>query len=135
MQMMSSPRAPRKRRAAATGTVQDKFMKRKFMRSSHSLKSTFPNGMRFLTDLLLLYMSEEDAFWLLAELLKGEVHAPMEGLYMAKGDEEIEIRVHVRVQKSKGCILDCAEIMEIVVKKGLWYSYGDLREETKLYST
>uniref|UniRef100_A0A9I9E6E0 Rab-GAP TBC domain-containing protein n=1 Tax=Cucumis melo TaxID=3656 RepID=A0A9I9E6E0_CUCME len=38
--------------------------------------------MRFLTDLLLLYMSEEDAFWLLAELLKGEVHAPMEGLYM-----------------------------------------------------
>lgn len=27
----------------------------------------------------------------------------------------------------QGCILDCAEIMEIVVKKGSWYSYGDQR--------
>ncbi|XP_050946595.1 uncharacterized protein LOC103495083 isoform X4 [Cucumis melo] len=76
-------------------------MKRKFMRTSHSLKPTVPNGMGFLADLLLLYMSEEDAFWLLVELLKGAVHAPMEELYLAKGDEEIEIRVRVRVQKSK----------------------------------
>ncbi|KAG6608007.1 DNA repair protein recA-like 1, chloroplastic, partial [Cucurbita argyrosperma subsp. sororia] len=69
-------------------------------------------------------------------------------LKSAKGDEEIGIRVRVRVQKSKvsrpykqaefeiifgegvsklGCILDCAEIMDIVVKKGSWYSYGDHR--------
>lgn len=37
--------------------------------------------MGFLAGLLLLYMSEEDAFWLLVALLKGAVHAPMEGLY------------------------------------------------------
>ncbi|OEL17247.1 hypothetical protein BAE44_0021736 [Dichanthelium oligosanthes] len=40
-------------------------------------------GMGFLAGLLLLYMSEEDAFWLLVALLKGAVHAPMEGLYQA----------------------------------------------------
>ncbi|XP_052208204.1 DNA repair protein recA homolog 1, chloroplastic isoform X3 [Diospyros lotus] len=66
----------------------------------------------------------------------------------AKGDEDIGIRVRVRVQKSKvsrpykqaefeitfgegvsnlGCILDCAEMMNIVLKKGSWYSYGDNR--------
>lgn len=27
----------------------------------------------------------------------------------------------------QGCILDCAEEMDIVVKKGSWYSYGDQR--------
>lgn len=27
----------------------------------------------------------------------------------------------------QGCILDCAEMMDIVVKKGSWYSYGDHR--------
>lgn len=38
-------------------------------------------GMGFIAGLLLLYMSEEDAFWLIVALLKGAVHAPMEGLY------------------------------------------------------
>ncbi|CAK9325375.1 unnamed protein product [Citrullus colocynthis] len=73
---------------------------------------------------------------------------PIGKLKSAKGDEEIGIRVRVRVQKSKvsrpykqaefeiifgegvgklGCILDCAEIMDVVVKKGSWYSYGDHR--------
>ncbi|XP_022772062.1 TBC1 domain family member 10B-like isoform X6 [Durio zibethinus] len=41
----------------------------------------YVQGMGFLAGLLLLYMSEEDAFWLLVALLKGAVHAPMEGLY------------------------------------------------------
>ncbi|XWS27515.1 hypothetical protein CRYUN_Cryun26dG0121600 [Craigia yunnanensis] len=36
-----------------------------------------------------------------------------------KGDEDIGLRV-------RGCILDCAEMMD-VVKKGSWYSYGDHR--------
>ncbi|KAJ8769658.1 hypothetical protein K2173_005261 [Erythroxylum novogranatense] len=66
----------------------------------------------------------------------------------AKGDEDIGLRVRVRVQKSKvsrpykqaefeiifgegvsqlGCILDCAEMMDVVMKKGSWYSYGDHR--------
>jgi len=27
----------------------------------------------------------------------------------------------------QGCILDCAEMMNIVLKKGSWYSYGDHR--------
>ncbi|XP_031499924.1 DNA repair protein recA homolog 1, chloroplastic isoform X4 [Nymphaea colorata] len=64
-----------------------------------------------------------------------------------KGDEDIGIRVRVRVQKSKvsrpykqaefdimfgegvsklGCILDCAEMMDVVVRKGSWYSYADI---------
>ncbi|RAL41083.1 hypothetical protein DM860_008781 [Cuscuta australis] len=66
----------------------------------------------------------------------------------AKRDEEVGLRVRVRVQKSKvsrpykqaefeitfgegvnklGCVLDCAEAMNIVMKKGSWYSYGDHR--------
>ncbi|KAK7257074.1 hypothetical protein RIF29_30780 [Crotalaria pallida] len=66
----------------------------------------------------------------------------------AKGDEEIGLKVRARVQKSKvsrpyktaefeiifgegvsqlGCILDCAEMMDVVLKKGSWYSYGDHR--------
>ncbi|XP_020086739.1 EVI5-like protein [Ananas comosus] len=41
----------------------------------------YVQGMGFLAGLLLLYMSEEDAFWLVVALLKGAVHAPMERLY------------------------------------------------------
>ncbi|KAI4306611.1 hypothetical protein L6164_029872 [Bauhinia variegata] len=43
----------------------------------------YVQGMGFLAGLLLLYMSEEDAFWLLVALLKGAIHAPMQGLYLA----------------------------------------------------
>ncbi|CAO2817194.1 unnamed protein product [Amaranthus hypochondriacus] len=43
----------------------------------------YVQGMGFIAGLLLLYMSEEDAFWLLVALLKGAVHAPMEGLYLS----------------------------------------------------
>ncbi|GAB2225818.1 hypothetical protein Droror1_Dr00021585 [Drosera rotundifolia] len=67
---------------------------------------------------------------------------------MKSGDEDIGVRVRVRVQKSKvsrpykqaefeiifgqgvsqlGCILDCAETMDVVSKKGSWYSYGEHR--------
>ena len=38
-------------------------------------------GMGFIAGLLLLYMCEEDAFWTLTALLKGAVHAPLEGLF------------------------------------------------------
>ncbi|XP_027353796.1 DNA repair protein recA homolog 1, chloroplastic isoform X2 [Abrus precatorius] len=52
---------------------------------------------------------------------------PIGKIKSAKADEEIGLKVRVRVQKSKGCILDCAEMMDIVSKKGSWYSYGDHR--------
>ncbi|ONM07077.1 protein recA isoform X1 [Zea mays] len=66
----------------------------------------------------------------------------------AKGDEDVGVKVRVRVQKSKvsrpykqaefeiifgegvsklGCVLDCAELMDVVAKKGSWYSYKDIR--------
>lgn len=65
-----------------------------------------------------------------------------------KGEDDIGLRVRVRVQKSKvsrpykqaemeiifgegvsklGCVLDCGELMDVVAKKGSWYSYGDHR--------
>jgi hypothetical protein len=28
---------------------------------------------------------------------------------------------------AQGCVLDCAELMEVVAKKGSWYSYKDIR--------
>ena len=42
----------------------------------------YTQGMGFVAGLLLLYMSEEDAFWTLVALMKGKVHTPMEGLYL-----------------------------------------------------
>ncbi|KAL8033236.1 hypothetical protein ABFX02_13G149000 [Erythranthe guttata] len=65
-----------------------------------------------------------------------------------KGDEDIGLKVRVRVQKSKvsrpykqaefeiifgegisklGCVLDCGEMTDVVLKKGSWYSYGEHR--------
>mmetsp|Transcript_4709 Transcript_4709/g.11436 ORF Transcript_4709/g.11436 Transcript_4709/m.11436 type:complete len:329 (-) Transcript_4709:92-1078(-) len=41
----------------------------------------YVQGMGFIAGLLLLYMSEEDAFWTLVALLKGARHHPLEGLY------------------------------------------------------
>ncbi|XP_071698058.1 DNA repair protein recA homolog 1, chloroplastic-like isoform X2 [Rutidosis leptorrhynchoides] len=73
---------------------------------------------------------------------------PIGKIKSVKGDEDIGLKVRVRVQKSKvsrpykqaefeiifgegaskmGCILDCAEMMDIVLKKGSWYSYRDQR--------
>lgn len=43
----------------------------------------YVQGMGFLAGLLLLYMSEEDAFWMLVALLGGARNAPMKGLYLA----------------------------------------------------
>lgn len=65
-----------------------------------------------------------------------------------KGEDDVGIRARVRVQKSKvsrpykqaefdiifgegictrGCILDCAESVGVILKKGSWYSFGDTR--------
>ena len=41
----------------------------------------YVQGMGFIAGLLLLYMCEEDAFWTLTALLKGALHAPLEGLF------------------------------------------------------
>ena len=45
------------------------------------LQVGYVQGMGFIAGLLLLYMCEEDAFWTLTALLKGAVHAPLEGLF------------------------------------------------------
>ncbi|GFP89639.1 DNA repair protein reca homolog 1 chloroplastic [Phtheirospermum japonicum] len=52
---------------------------------------------------------------------------PIGKIKSVKGDEDIGLKVRVRVQKSKGCVLDCAEMSDVVLKKGSWYSYGDHR--------
>ncbi|KAG1368458.1 DNA repair protein recA, chloroplastic [Cocos nucifera] len=73
---------------------------------------------------------------------------PLGKIKSSKGDEDIGVRVRVRVQKSKvsrpykqaefeiifgegvsklGCVLDCAEMMDVVAKKGSWYSYEEQR--------
>nr|KAJ0197084.1 hypothetical protein LSAT_V11C700386970 [Lactuca sativa] len=73
---------------------------------------------------------------------------PIGKIKSVKGDEDIGLKVRVRVQKSKvsrpykqaefeiifgegasklGCVLDCAEMMDIVLKKGSWYSFQDQR--------
>ena len=41
----------------------------------------YVQGMGFVAATALLYMGEEDTFWLLVALLKGDMHTPMEGLY------------------------------------------------------
>jgi len=41
----------------------------------------YVQGMGFVAAVLLMYMAEEEAFWTLAALVKGAVHAPLEGLY------------------------------------------------------
>ncbi|KAJ0963247.1 hypothetical protein J5N97_028369 [Dioscorea zingiberensis] len=73
---------------------------------------------------------------------------PIGKIKSVKGDEDIGVKARVRVQKSKvsrpykqaefeiifgegvsklGCVLDCAEMLDIVAKKGSWYSYEDHR--------
>ena len=41
----------------------------------------YVQGMGFIAGLLLLYMSEEDAFWTLVALLKGTRNEPFEGMF------------------------------------------------------
>ena len=41
----------------------------------------YVQGMGFIAGLLLLYMSEEDAFWTLVALLKGKRNEPFEGMF------------------------------------------------------
>lgn len=41
----------------------------------------YVQGMGFIAGLLLLYMCEEDAFWLMVAILKGIAHEPLEGLF------------------------------------------------------
>ena len=41
----------------------------------------YVQGMGFVAGTLLLFMSEEDAFWVLVALLKGAIHEPMAGWF------------------------------------------------------
>jgi len=48
--------------------------------------------MGFLARLFLLYMNEENVFWLFVVLLKSALHAPMEGLYLVKSFQRLDKR-------------------------------------------
>jgi hypothetical protein len=50
----------------------------------------FEHRMGFLVRLFLMYMREEDVFWLLVALLKGALHAPMEGLYLVRSFKRLD---------------------------------------------
>ncbi len=100
-------------------------------------------GMGFIAGLLLLYMCEEDAFWTLTALLKGAVHAPLEGLFRpglpllqqylyqfsslvdaeVKSPEHRHSRLVLRCLPQRACsmaviILDGAQSLCIVLVKG-----------------
>ena len=49
----------------------------------------YVQGMGFVAATALLYMGEEDTFWLLVALLKGAMHTPMEGLYQQVKKEAV----------------------------------------------
>ena len=49
--------------------------------STYNASVGYVQGMGFITGVLLLYMCEEDAFWILVALMKGYRHEPMEGMY------------------------------------------------------
>jgi hypothetical protein len=42
----------------------------------------YTQGMNFIAGMTLLHMNEEEAFWVMAALLKGTVNMPMRGLYL-----------------------------------------------------
>ncbi|CAI5492035.1 unnamed protein product [Closterium sp. Naga37s-1] len=45
-------------------------------------KIGYMQGMGFIAGLMLLYMAEEDAFWLLVALMKGANHTSLEGIFL-----------------------------------------------------
>lgn len=49
--------------------------------SARDARVGYVQGMGFVAAVLLMYMSEEEAFWTLAALVEGAAHAPLEGLY------------------------------------------------------
>ncbi|KAL6893539.1 hypothetical protein ACP4OV_007637 [Aristida adscensionis] len=64
---------------------------------------------------------------------------PIGKIKSAKGDEDVGVKVSRPYKQAEfeiifgegvsklGCVLDCAELMEVVAKKGSWYSYKDIR--------
>lgn len=49
--------------------------------SVYDVQVGYVQGMGFIAGILLLYMCEEDTFWLMVALLKGIAHEPLEGLF------------------------------------------------------
>ncbi|GMH02897.1 hypothetical protein Nepgr_004736 [Nepenthes gracilis] len=62
---------------------------------------------------------ENIRLWMRVKMQKGKVFKPYK-------QAEFEIIFGEGVSKS-GCISTCAEMIDIVAKKGSWYSYGDQR--------
>ncbi|CAI5491280.1 unnamed protein product [Closterium sp. Naga37s-1] len=50
--------------------------------SVYDKKIGYVQGMGFIAGLMLLYMAEEDAFWLLVALMKGANHTSLEGIFL-----------------------------------------------------
>ncbi|KAI8553122.1 hypothetical protein RHMOL_Rhmol06G0319900 [Rhododendron molle] len=115
---------------------------------SQALRKMSGNASKAGCTLIFLNQIRHKLNWILSYIWTSTYKSCGDCSLFRKGDEDIGLKVRVRVQKSKvsrpykqaemeivfgegvsklGCILDCAEMMDVVLKKGSWYSYGDHR--------
>lgn len=79
-------------------------------------------GMSQITALLLIYMTEEDAFWALVGLLSGQKHA-MHGTHTPLHDHFIQ-KTHTRI--IYGCNTTCTTLMFGFINKKSWDRFHNI---------